>query len=311
MVDLQVDASQARAGRRRDRARGRTSASRQPVDALVVVAEEEDSIGGRREAAGRALSCAGRRPGPRRQAALGSARASGRRATRRSTARRSPAGRGRRSRGPPVAATRARSPRTPRGRGPASGSSATWSAVTPSSSFNREIAVSSRIRSAASATGRTRRRTRRDRPRGSTAAPASRRISRPSAWKVRTATLPASTPSGSSAASNRSVISSAARLLKVIARMASGGVPLSISHAARATRVVVLPDPAGATHRSGPTAQWPRPAGPVRGARAWLRRRDAHGGWWRAGLHWRLFRCPGAPPTGPPRRNAQYLLPRR
>ena len=60
------------------------------------------------------------------------------------------------------------------------------------------------------------------------------------------------TPSGSTAASSRSVISSAARLLKVIARIASGGVPLSISHAARATSVVVLPDPAGATHNDGP-----------------------------------------------------------
>jgi len=34
--------------------------------------------------------------------------------------------------------------------------------------------------------------------------------------------------------------------------MPCGGVPLAISHAARATSVVVLPDPAGATQRIGP-----------------------------------------------------------
>ena len=34
--------------------------------------------------------------------------------------------------------------------------------------------------------------------------------------------------------------------------MRSGGVPVAVSHAARATKVVVLPDPAGATHRIGP-----------------------------------------------------------
>ena len=87
---------------------------------------------------------------------------------------------------------------------------------------------------------------------GSTATPASRRISRPRAWNVRTRTAPEVTPSGATAASSRSVISTAARLLNVIARIVSGPVPVAISHAARATRVVVLPDPAGAMHNDGP-----------------------------------------------------------
>ena len=108
------------------------------------------------------------------------------------------------------------------------------------------------MRSAASASGRTARNTVSRSASGSTGIPASRRISRPRAWNVRTATAPAAIPSGSSAASSRSVISSAARLLKVIARMAFVGVPPSTSHATRATSVVVLPLPAGATHRIGP-----------------------------------------------------------
>jgi hypothetical protein len=40
--------------------------------------------------------------------------------------------------------------------------------------------------------------------------------------------------------------------LKVIARIAAGGVPVAISQTARATRVVVLPEPAGAMHNDGP-----------------------------------------------------------
>ena len=47
-----------------------------------------------------------------------------------------------------------------------------------------------------------------------TSTPASRRICRPRAWKVRTRTVPAGTPCGSSAASSRSRSSSAARRLK-------------------------------------------------------------------------------------------------
>ena len=114
------------------------------------------------------------------------------------------------------------------------------------------MTVSSRSRSASSAHGATSASTAARSAIGSTATPASRRISRPSAWKVRTRTAPGATPSGATAASSRSVISTAARLLKVIARIASGGVPVAMSQAARATSVVVLPLPAGAMHSDGP-----------------------------------------------------------
>ena len=87
---------------------------------------------------------------------------------------------------------------------------------------------------------------------GSTDTPASRRISRPSAWNVRTRTDPAATPSGSSAASSRSISSSAARLLNATTQTDPGSAPPSTSQATRATSVVVLPHPAGATHRTGP-----------------------------------------------------------
>ena len=147
---------------------------------------------------------------------------------------------------------RPRRRRTPARRDPRRGRAATCAASTPSSIFSREITVSSRTRSAASAHGATAARTAARSASGSTATPASRRISRPSAWNVRTRTPPGATPSGASAASSRSVISTAARLLKVIARMPSGGVPVAMSQAARATRVVVLPLPAGAMHKDGP-----------------------------------------------------------
>ena len=136
--------------------------------------------------------------------------------------------------------------------GPASGSAATSSAETPSSTLSRDTTVSSRSSAASSAHGATSASTAARSTIGSTATPASRRISRPRAWNVRTRTSPGATPSGATAASSRSVISSAARLLKVIARIAPGGVPVAMSHAARATRVVVLPLPAGAMHSHGP-----------------------------------------------------------
>ena len=64
---------------------------------------------------------------------------------------------------------------------------------------------------------------------------------------------PVATPSGSSAAATRSRSSSAARVLNVIAAISSGrAAPDAISQATRATSVVVLPLPAGATQRSGP-----------------------------------------------------------
>ena len=70
--------------------------------------------------------------------------------------------------------------------------------------------------------------------------------------RLRGSTVPGARPRGSRAASSRSVISSAARLLNVIARIASGDAPVEMSQAALATRVVVLPEPAGATQRMGP-----------------------------------------------------------
>ncbi len=82
--------------------------------------------------------------------------------------------------------------------------------------------------------------------------PASASISRPSAWNVRTRTDPAGRPSGASAASSRAVSSSAARLLKATTHTDAGSSPPSTSHATRATSVVVLPEPAGATHSTGP-----------------------------------------------------------
>ena len=60
---------------------------------------------------------------------------------------------------------------------------------------------------------------------GSTASPPSARISRPRAWNVLTRTAPAERPSGSSAASTRDAISSAARLLNVTAVMRAGSAP--------------------------------------------------------------------------------------
>ena len=47
-------------------------------------------------------------------------------------------------------------------------------------------------------------------------------------------------------------ISSAALLVKVIAKMANGDVPCEINHAMRWVRTRVLPEPAPATTSSGP-----------------------------------------------------------
>ena len=158
-----------------------------------------------------------------------------------------------------VEVERRRSPRRPprtstnaRASGPAAGSAATSAALTPRSSLSREKAVSSRPDSAAVVPGHSSAMIAARSTSGSTARPASRRISRPSAWNVRTRTVRGPTPSGATAASSRSPSSSAARLLNVMAAIVSGAAPPSISQAIRATRVVVLPDPAGATHRTGP-----------------------------------------------------------
>ena len=77
-------------------------------------------------------------------------------------------------------------------------------------------------------------------------------------------------PSGASAVSSRSPSSTAARRLKVIAAMDAGSTPVATSQAIRATSVVVLPLPAGATTRTGPgsavaAARW---SGASRASRA-------------------------------------------
>ena len=53
-----------------------------------------------------------------------------------------------------------------------------------------------------------------------------------------------------------------------------GSAPPSTSHATRATSVVVLPEPAGATHSTGPAGRWLPRAGPGRAARGARRRTD-------------------------------------
>ena len=86
---------------------------------------------------------------------------------------------------------------------------------------------------------------------------------------------PPRTPSGASAASSRAVSSSAARLLNATMHTDPGSAPPSTSQATRATRVVVLPEPAGATHSTGP-------GGAVAAARwsgASRARRSATDGW--------------------------------
>ncbi len=138
---------------------------------------------------------------------------------------------------------------------PASGSAATAAASTPMSSLSREIAVSRARQPAGPAAGAIRRRRAIRSTSGSTGRLASRRISSPSAWNVRTRTASpdASTPRGARAPASRSRSSSAARLLNVIAAISSAAAaPDAISHATRATSVVVLPLPAGATQRIGP-----------------------------------------------------------
>ena len=98
----------------------------------------------------------------------------------------------------------------------------------------------------------------------------------PSAWKVRTRTAPPPTPSGASAD-----VEPLAQLLgrALVERdrgdLARFGRLRSISQAIRATSVVVLPLPAGATHRIGP-------GGAVAAARwsgASRARRSATAGW--------------------------------
>ena len=74
----------------------------------------------------------------------------------------------------------------------------------------------------------------------------------PSAWNVRTRTPPAATPSGASAASSRSAELLGRALVERDRRDPVGRRSAATSHAIRATSVVVLPDPAGATQSTGP-----------------------------------------------------------
>ena len=202
----------------------------------------------------RAAAATGRRPGPRRRAGssigLASARAEASSAPRADSA--SPTRSSKSS--PPRSVSAASYATNAWATGPAATSAATSAAVTPRSSFSRENAVSSRPRSAIVVRGHSSASSAARSISGSTGRPASRRISRPRAWKVRTRTTPVSKPSGARAASVRSASSSAARLLKVIAVIDSGSAPSSTSHAIRATSVVVFPLPAGATHSTGPGA---------------------------------------------------------
>ncbi len=126
--------------------------------------------------------------------------------------------------------------------------------MTPRSSFSREIAVSSARQPAGPAVGSNSAQDRQPiderldrRPRVAQDLEPER-VERPD-----TNAAPASTPSGSSADASRSRNSSAARVLNVIAAISSGrAAPDATSHAIRATSVVVLPRPAGATQSSGP-----------------------------------------------------------
>ena len=132
------------------------------------------------------------------------------------------------------------------------GIAATSTGETPSSTLSREMTVSSRRRSASSAHGATSARTAARSAMGSTATPASRRISRPSAWKVRTRTAPGATPERRDGRIQPLGHLDRRPLVEGDRRIASGGVPVAMSQAARATSVVVLPLPAGATHSDGP-----------------------------------------------------------
>ena len=154
---------------------------------------------------------------------------------------------------PPVAATARSYATKARAIGPAAGSAATSSGRHAQLDLEpRDSPVSSREHRRLVSPRARPRRGRVAVGQGSTATPASRRISRPSAWNVRTGTAPGSTPSGATAASSRSVISTAARLLKVSARIASGGVPVAISHAARAHQGGGLAAPGRRDAQDGP-----------------------------------------------------------
>ena len=211
VVHDEVDPAQARQrrGERQDPAHvGEPPA----VDRLVVVADEEDAVRRRREEQ--------RQPELRpvevlrlvdeqvRRTARASARATP--ASPRAAPARGP--RGRRSRAPPSRRRAARTRRTSARPGPPPGRRRPRRRSTPQVQLEaRDRECRAGRQPAGPASGATWRRTPSGRRAAPRTAPASRRISRPSAWNVRTRTAPAATPSGSSAAASRSPSSSAAR----------------------------------------------------------------------------------------------------
>ncbi len=223
------------------------------VDRLVVVADEEDPVGRRGEQQGQPEL------GPidvldlvdEEVAAALAASARGRRRVRLEGCERA-AGRGRRSRAPrpPQGAPRTR--RTAAPNGPGSGSAATSAADTPWSTLRREIAVSR----AASSAGVARGRLGAAPPPGRPAARRAARVAEdleaegmerpdPDGAGAHARAAPAPRPAAPPARR-------AARRLNVIAAMRPERPRASTSQAIRATRVVVLPLPAGAMHRTGP-----------------------------------------------------------
>ena len=223
------------------------------VDRLVVVADEEDPVRRRGEQRGPAGAATGRRPGPRRRAGGAPGRA---------TARGTPApSRARAERAAheivEVEAAPLRDRRLVRDEGPRDRPGVGVGGDV--GGLDGELQLQPRERGVqAPDLGRRDRRPQLARgaptrsTSGSTGTPASRRISRPRAWNVRTRTAPAATPSGARRPRSAPPALSAARLLNVIAAIVPASTPPSMSHAIRATRVVVLPLPAGATHSTGP-----------------------------------------------------------
>ena len=204
--------------------------------------------------------CAHRSPPPIEQRRLASRGGRGRR------------GPGRRSRADHAPQSAPRTSTKARATGPAPGSAATSAAVTARSSFSRENAVSRRPRSAGVVRGHSSAMSvgavdeRLDRAAGVAEDLAAEGVERPDADGPRRDAQRLRAP-----ASARSPSSSAARLLKVIAAIVAGSAPPSTSQAIRATSVVVLPLPAGATQRTGPggavaAARW---SGVSRARRSW------------------------------------------
>ena len=255
VVDLEVDPPQP--GQRRVQGQDAPHIGQAPaVDRLVVVADEEDPVrrGGQQE--GQRAAASGRRPGPRR-------RGGGRSAARQ---RSSSAGSSLEHVERPAdqvveverAARRERrlvARRTPGPAGPAVGVGRDRRAAsTPSSSFSRENAVSSGRPRPARQSGHDLGAGRSPGRRGRrTSTPASRRISRPEGVERPDPDRPRP-----DAERREGRVQPLAELLgRALVEgdgrdRPAGRRRSSTSQAIRATSVVVLPEPAGATHRTGP-----------------------------------------------------------